>query len=52
MLGELDVDVQKYCHLALCKRLVTHSREQGMGHSVFIGADNQAYNIRKNEFQV
>lgn len=52
MLNELGVDVQKYCHLALCKRLVMYSLGQGVGHSIFIGADNQAYSIRKNEFQV
>lgn len=50
MLDEVRVGVQKHCHLALCKRLLTHTG-QGVGHSISLGTEKQAYGIRKMIFK-
>lgn len=51
MFDESCVGVKKYCHLGLCKRLVTLTG-QGVGrHSIFIGTDKQTYGL-KNDFQI
>lgn len=42
MLDELSVGVQK-----CCAKDWSHLQEQGVGHSIFIGTDNQSHSIRK-----
>lgn len=46
--GELCEDVRKYRHLALLKSHSYWGKEQGV--AIFIGTNNQAYSVRKMNF--